>query len=410
MTHPSGLRPSASGPAAVVHAALAAAGKCRVRVRGVFSLHAHLAPMLRFLSQSLLLPLLAWPVAVVGQAGVAGVSRIVAVGDVHGDYGQFVTILRQAGVIDGKTRWVGGRTHLVQTGDVPDRGPDSRKVMELLMALAPQAQGAGGAVHALVGNHEAMNMLGDLRYVHPGEYAAFRSGRARQLQSRAWEVLSDSARRGDKAYKAQWFAEHPLGWVEQRMAFEGNGRYASWIRNNPAVLKIDDYLFVHGGIGPRYVDSTMAAINAHVREALRGDVSPPEGNIAEDPEGPLWYRGLATGSEAELAAHVDSVLARFGVKHIVIGHTVTPGTILPRFGGKVIMIDAGLSAAYGGQQAALVVEGDSTFTLHRGKRLPLPLAGDLLPYLEAAAALDPAGSRLRQYVEQLAAARAPQGR
>lgn len=359
------------------------------------------------LSTALILTILAWPRVAPGQAVFTDVPRIVAVGDVHGDYAQFVTVLRQAGVIDGKARWAGGRTHLVQTGDVPDRGPDSRKVMELLMALAPQAAKAGGHVHALVGNHEAMNVLGDLRYVHPGEYAAFRGGRSRQLQERAWSVLSDSARRKDPAYKAQWFAEHPLGWVEHRMAFEGNGRYASWIRNNPALVKIDNYLFLHGGIGPKYVDSTLAALNAGVQQALRGDAPPLEGNIAEDPEGPLWYRGLATEDEAVLAAHVDSVLAKFGVAHVVIGHTVTPGTILPRFGGKVIMIDAGLSAAYGGQVAALVIEAGTAFALHRGARLQLPLGGDLLPYLKAAAKLDPESSRLRQYVEQLTATRAP---
>jgi hypothetical protein len=252
-----------------------------------------------------------------------------------------------------------------------------------------------------------MNVLGDLRYVHPGEYAAFRGGKSRQLQERAWSVLSDSARRKDAAYKTQWFAEHPLGWVEHRMAFEGNGRYASWIRDNPAVVKINNYLFLHAGIGPKYVDSTLVALNAAVQQALRGDAPPLEGNIAEDPEGPLWYRGLATEDEAVLAAHVDSVLAKFGVAHVVIGHTVTPGTILPRFGGKVIMIDAGLSAAYGGQVAALVIEEGTAFALHRGARLSLPLGGDLLPYLKAAAKLDPESSRLRQYVELLTAARAP---
>lgn len=93
-----------------------------------------------------------------------------AVGDVHGDYDRFVGVLRQAGVVDGKERWSGGRTHLVQTGDIPDRGPDSRQVMELLMALSPQALQAGGRVHPLVGNHEVMNVMGDLRYVAPGEY------------------------------------------------------------------------------------------------------------------------------------------------------------------------------------------------------------------------------------------------
>ncbi len=342
-----------------------------------------------------------------GQDVFTNVERIVALGDVHGDYQQFITVLRQAGVIDGKARWSGGRTHLVQVGDVPDRGPDTRKVMELLMALEPQALKAGGRVHALIGNHEVMNVLGDLRYVSAGEYAAFRTPNSKQLQERAWKLLSDSARRGDAAYRTQWYAEHPLGWVEQRVAFEGNGRYASWIRGHNAVVKINDYLFLHGGIGPKYVDSSLAALNTGVRRALDPTSSPPEGNIAEDTEGPLWYRGLATGDETALSAHVDSVLRMLGVSHVAIGHTVTPGAVLPRFGGRVIMVDVGMSAVYGGPPAALVVEGGAAYALHRGTRIPLPLGGDLLPYLKAAAALDPPGSRLRAYVDGLTAATVP---
>ena len=107
-----------------------------------------------------------------GQAEWTGVERVVAVGDVHGDYGGFVEVLRSAGVIDQKLRWTGGKTHLVQTGDVPDRGADSRKAMDLLMNLEKQAAKAGGQVHALIGNHEAMNLYGDLRYTVPGEFAA----------------------------------------------------------------------------------------------------------------------------------------------------------------------------------------------------------------------------------------------
>ena len=42
-----------------------------------------------------------------------------------------------------KERWTGGRTHLVQIGDMMDRGPESRKAMELLMSLERQAQRHG---------------------------------------------------------------------------------------------------------------------------------------------------------------------------------------------------------------------------------------------------------------------------
>src|SRR5512134_1759108 len=101
------------------------------------------------------------------------VDRVVAVGDVHGAYDQFLEILKAAAVIDRRNRWTGGKTHLVQTGDVLDRGAHSMKVVEFLRRLAREAERAGGKVHALLGNHEAMRMLGDFRYVDRGEYAAF---------------------------------------------------------------------------------------------------------------------------------------------------------------------------------------------------------------------------------------------
>jgi hypothetical protein len=260
-------------------------------------------------------------------------------------------------------------------------------------------------VHALIGNHEAMNILGDLRYVDPGEYAAFRTSGSKALRERAYQVLADSVLRDSADYRRQWEEEHPLGWVEQRIAYEGKGAYGAWIREHNAVVRIDDYLFLHGGIGPNYVAVPLGDIN----DAVRASIAPPDeraGAVAEDPEGPLWYRGLATGDETLLAPLVDSVLSAFSVAHIVIGHTVTDGTVLPRFGGKVIMIDVGLSAAYGGPPAALVIEKGVPHTVHRGQRLELPLTGDLLPYLRAAAAADPPPSRLLKLIERLEAAAA----
>ncbi|MEM9058716.1 MAG: metallophosphoesterase, partial [Pseudomonadota bacterium] len=72
------------------------------------------------------------------------VDRVIAIGDVHGDYNQFHALLREAGLIDERDRWAGGETHLVQVGDIPDRGPDTRKALDLLMALEKQARRAGG--------------------------------------------------------------------------------------------------------------------------------------------------------------------------------------------------------------------------------------------------------------------------
>ena len=109
---------------------------------------------------------------------LTGIDRVVAVGDVHGAYDRFVEILRASRLVDDRLRWIGGRAHLVQVGDVVDRGPDSLKALDLLDRLQKDASRAGGAVHVLLGNHEVMRMLGDLRYTTPGEYEAFTTSKS----------------------------------------------------------------------------------------------------------------------------------------------------------------------------------------------------------------------------------------
>ena len=190
-------------------------------------------------------------------------SAVVAIGDVHGDYEQFVAVLRSAGLIDSKEAWSGGKTHLVQTGDVLDRRPDSRKVMDLLMKLEKEARRAGGWVHCLIGNHEAMNVYGDLRYVSAGEFAAFRDRNSEKTRAELYKVQQDQIKNSsppdkvpafDEAFQKKWEAEHPLGYAEHRRELGPTGKYGKWIRSHNAVIKINNTLFLHGGIGPKYVD------------------------------------------------------------------------------------------------------------------------------------------------------------
>ena len=139
-------------------------------------------------------------------------ERIVAVGDVHGAYDRFLEILRAAGVIDERLRWTGGRTHLVQTGDVLDRGPDSRQALEFLRRLGRDAERSGGRVHALIGNHEAMRLLGDYRYVVPGEYEGFRTPESAATRKFIIE-------KSPEADRAKLEEETPLGMIEMIRAF-----------------------------------------------------------------------------------------------------------------------------------------------------------------------------------------------
>jgi hypothetical protein len=97
-----------------------------------------------------------------------------------------------------------------------------------------------------------------------------------------------------------------------------------------------------------------------------------------------------------LRPYVDQLLAGHGVAHVVVGHTTAPGAVVPRFGGRVLLIDVGLSENYGAHPACLVVQGGAAHALHRGRLLPLPTdRGDgLVAYLRAASALDPEPSPL----------------
>ena len=298
-----------------------------------------------------------------------GIERVVAVGDVHGDYEQFTAVLRSAGLIDADAKWTGGKAHLVQTGDILDRGDDSRKAMDLLMRLEVEAAKAGGAVHALIGNHEAMNLYGDLRYVWPGEFAAFRDADSEKTRDELYKVEQQAF-----PDRKQWEAERPLGFIEHRRAFGPDGKYGKWIRGHNAVIRIDDTLFLHGGISPRFVGWTIREINEKLREEL-GDFTKLEGGIVLNEYGPLWYRGLARENEKDLEDHLKKVLLKYKVERIAIGHTFTEGAITPRFDGKVLLIDIGLCRFYDkrGRIACLVIEKGKPYALHRGKKVDLPL-------------------------------------
>ena len=184
-----------------------------------------------------------------------------AIGDVHGDYDNYLAVLQLAGIVDGRGRWIAGDTHLVQAGDIADRGPDTRRIIGHMQRLAREARRQGGRVHNLLGNHEAMNVRGDLRYVSEGEFAAFADRRSPALRDRyyrAWlETLAKADPEGTAALPADhrqaWDLEHPLGWVEHRLAWDPrwdpDGELFRWALGTAVAIRINDLVFVHGGIG-----------------------------------------------------------------------------------------------------------------------------------------------------------------
>jgi tetratricopeptide (TPR) repeat protein len=316
------------------------------------------------------------------------VDRIVAIGDVHGAFDTFVANLKATGLVDDGLDWIGGKTHLVQTGDVVDRGPDSRKVLDLLMKLEPQAEAAGGKVHALIGNHEFYNAVGVFGYVSKAEVKAF-----------------DGAR--DHVLRRFRNVDGPRGFLALREAYSAEGVYGRWIRGHNAVVRIGDLLFVHGGITPEIVGLGLAEINRRVRADLdREDFAE---SFALSDEGPLMTRRFSdqipdswvVGVRDELRA----VLAALEVRTMVMAHTITYGLIEPRFEGAAILIDTGMLEAYvGGHQAALLIEKGRFYAVYELGKVELPMKsgdGDLDHYIEAAAEVSPNGNGLKRHLADL---------
>jgi hypothetical protein len=340
-----------------------------------------------------------------------GVKKVVSVGDVHGDLDAFRRVLAMAGLIDKDGAWTGGQTHLVQIGDVPARGPQTKQAFEYMMALEPQVAAAGGRFHALIGNHEAMVMYGDLRGVLPEEFAAFATPDSDRLLKLEFEkdLAEDRQQKRGPAtpdqlelYRADYFRTHPPGYVEYRRAFAANGPFGQWIRGHNSVIRIDDTLYLHAGIAPEYLTLTAPQINQTIRKELADPAKLPPG-LCTNTQGPVWYRGFSEGNETELAPLVDKVLKNFGVRRIVIGHSVTRTAIMPRFGSRVIDIDIGLSRFYGRPPACLVIENGVASILFRGTSLPVPgpSPADRLSYLRAVTALDTQPSPIEDLIAKL---------
>ena len=314
--------------------------------------------------------------------------------------------MTRAGLIDEDGKWAGGRTLVIQVGDIADRGPDSRQIIEHLRRLQAQAVMTGGQIIALVGNHESMVMTGDVRYVHPGEYAAFVTQESEAERDRYWQKEKDGFTEwirqqdegiSDEEIKARYFETTPLGMAEHQLAWRATGEIGSWVVRNPSVVIIEDTLFVHGGMSAKYTTHSLEDINAMVADALTARTRNREASI-HDPLGPQWYRGLLRepcanmesgidGASLTVEEELDIVLTHFGVERIVVGHTPSVDGIKANHNGRVIQIDTGMSEYYGGTNSFLEITTKGTFANNEGVVVKIedPVAVDPATACEAVA-------------------------
>jgi hypothetical protein len=344
-------------------------------------------------------------------------TRIVAIGDVHGSIDGLLAILKAAQLIDDKNGWIGGGATLVQTGDYTDRGDGVREVLELLMRLERDASRAGGRVHVLLGNHEAMNLLHEFRDVSSRHFASFADARSEDRRRRAFkEYVQVMDKRGaPPVSEEEWMAAHPAGFVEYTEALAPGGRYGRWLRARKVVINEGGTIFMHAGLPPELEGSLNDVNRTAERELDRWDRGkhalvraglirtfftlqetqqaavaeleriartikerrPAEDYVTRDfvellqavagigttslldAKGPLWFRGFAQWPDED-EPKVIALLQRFDAARTVTAHTpMLPGRITPRFNNRVFLIDTGMLASHykGGRPSALEFAG-----------------------------------------------------
>jgi hypothetical protein len=314
-----------------------------------------------------------------------------------------VETLENVGIIDSNLAWVGGDSHLVIVGDLLDRGPRSRDALDLLMRLEGEAATAGGKVQVLIGNHEMMNMIGDLRYVSKAEYAAFADDETSAQRNRWYTAWV--RRNGNTVGQRQKFdSAFPRGYFALRDAFSPDGKYGKWLLEKNVIAVVNRTAFVHGGLPPAIADLGLEGVNRGLKqdlidyvnavailmkaevllptdayydyEEVVGDYMPPLNATAEvieavatvkrlddasvlHSDGPLWYRGTVACNEIIEEHRLQASLRAIGADRVVVGHTPTPTRkVEQRFDGRVIEVDTGmLNFYYKGSGNALVLEG-----------------------------------------------------
>jgi Calcineurin-like phosphoesterase len=279
---------------------------------------------------------------------LTGAEEIDALGDPHGDPDATFHLLASAGLITTTSpiAWSGGARILVVTGDVIDKGASALPIIDLLMALVPEARAAGGRVIVTLGNHEA-------------EFLAAPTGSETEV----------------------FQAELRAAGIDPTAVAAGasSSPYGAWLRNLPAAALIDDWFFCHAGDSN---GDSAAAIGRKFRGAVEGaagygdDFLVGMGSLLE---ANAWWQGshgtgragvgadASTVADASAVGRVDENLAALPAAHIAFGHDPgaldfpgdalgarAKGELVARYDGRLFAIDVGMSYAVGYSDGALL--------------------------------------------------------
>lgn len=252
-------------------------------------------------------------------------DKLIAISDIEGNFFALYDFLLNNKVIDKNNKWMFGTGHIVLTGDIFDRGLKVTECLWFIYYLEQEAVKHGGYVHFILGNHEIMNMSGDLRYV-----------------------------------RNKYFENCNLLKTDYNSLYKPDTELGRWLASKNIAEKIGPYLFVHGGISPELdsVTNSIELINNSAREfyfsskAAKQSGDKLKNILYSGKFSPFWYRGYIkqTINETEL----EKIIANYGVSTIIAGHTIVDD-VKTFYNGKVIGIDT--DHAGGDTEGLLIKDG-----------------------------------------------------
>ncbi len=256
-------------------------------------------------------------------------DKIFAISDIEGNYYDFVTSLKNNGIIDDELNWEFGKGHLVLLGDFVDRGQYVTQVLWLIYKLEQEAKKSGGKVHYILGNHEIMIIAGYYKYVNI-----------------RYKILS---------YKSG---------IDMYDLYSDQTELGAWLRSKNVIEKIGDIVFVHAGISDSLfqLNLSIPKLNRIARKSIhnpRTEITHAT-DVLLDNHSILWYRGYIedNNNAGKISREsLDKILSYYKAERFVIGHTIVDD-ISTDYEGKVIRIDVD---HYRNSSSGILMEGDKIY-------------------------------------------------
>lgn len=276
-------------------------------------------------------------------------QRVVVIGDIHADIEVARRAFQLAGAIDEQDDWIGGGLVVVQMGDIIGRSYEDREVLDFILELRQKAELGGGRVHVLIGNHEVFGARLELRWVADEAYPAFADLQGIDVSDPRLVHLPEYQR-------------------ARGAALMPGGYYAKKLAEFPAVLKLGETIFVHGGVTPHWASYGIDRINEEVSRWLAGQTAEPSSTLGMDPgnfdDSVMMSRHFSEDVGEDDCLMLGESLQMLEAKRMVVAHSVQE-SITARCDERVWAVDVGMSRYYGGELQVLEIIDDSVLLIKR---------------------------------------------